>query len=168
MIEEQLIRRYSDENEVPHQAAKFEMLQNKVLKWKRLNAENEANYGWHCNRAEFNAARIEEYRCELERLKDENISLRIKLPQLRMQVESFSETIRLKELTIKELTENVAAIEKRWANQTKDPHKFTAKKILESLEVKSDNELSTFLAVTALKNVTRGHRHRTIGTITTH
>ena len=47
MIEEQLIRRYSDENEVPHQAAKFEMLQNKVLKWKRLNAENEANYGSH-------------------------------------------------------------------------------------------------------------------------
>ena len=62
----------------------------------------------------------------------------------------------------------MSAIEKRWSNQTKDPHKFTAKKILESLQVKSDNELSTFLAVSALKNSARGHKHRTIGTITEH
>ena len=89
MTEEQLIRRYSDEHDVPPQVAKFEMYQNKLLKWKRKWEDSEANYGWHCNRADFLATRVEEFRCKVEGLKDENITLKFRLPQLKTQVDQF-------------------------------------------------------------------------------
>lgn len=67
----------------------MQILHEKLLKMKRKYEKSEANYGWHSNRAEFNAARIEEYRCKVEKLKNENITLKLKLPQLNEKIDKF-------------------------------------------------------------------------------
>ena len=66
----------------------------------------------------------------------------LELPALRKQNQMLERVLRDKEKECVELEANVRTIENRWKSSAREPHKVTAKGILQALELKSLNEVS--------------------------
>lgn len=60
-------------------------------------------------------------------------------------MERYEEVLRLKEREAMILNDEIKNIEMRWKNGTKEPHKYTAKPLLEALKLKSLNEFSAHM-----------------------
>ena len=69
----------------------------------------------------------------------------LELRSLLAQNKAYEEVIKLKEKENKQLHDDLKTIENRWKNNSKEAHKFTAKPILTALELRSFNEMSSYL-----------------------
>ena len=67
---------------------------------------------------------------DLEALHEKYVTLKLEIPALKESNEHYERALRLKEDEVRQHIEAVTKIENRWKNNTKEPHKFTAKTIL--------------------------------------
>ena len=102
-------------------------------------------YGYFSNQSADLVMQIEQMRDEAERLSTLNLHLNQRLPYLESQVASFEKILVIKEKEIKMLNDKVNMVQNRWKNARKEPSKFTAKTIFAALELKSFNEMSSYL-----------------------
>ena len=83
-----------------------------------------------------------------------------RFPALESQNLIYRQTIELKEKENKALYEEVKSIEKLWQNQAREPYKYTAKPIVQALQLKSLNELGNYLIKAARIGHTLHHKQK--------
>ena len=143
--EESLVLRYQHEQEdpkMPSRLVKERIYQTEMLDLRKKYQQAFSNYCWNSNRADLAEQRIQEFSSEIEALKKENIELKQRIPILENSNQLLVKACSLKEKEVRELVEQKQNLEIRWKNQAKEPYKFTARPILQALELKSLNELS--------------------------